>query len=53
MTSYYNAADDDDVQRCTTVWQLTLDARNCTTLMRLTAAARWENYRLMEQLIAY
>ena len=45
--------DDDDVQRSTTVWRLTSDARNCTTLMLWIMAARWENCQLMEQLIAY
>lgn len=37
----------------TTVWQLTLDARNCTTLMRRKLEERWVNCRLMEQLIVY
>ena len=41
------------MQRCTTVWQLTLYDRNCTTLTQRTTAARWENCQLMEQLIAY
>ena len=39
--------DNDDVQRSTTVWRLTSDARNCTTLMLWIMAARWENLSLI------
>jgi len=42
----------DDAQLCTMAWQLTSHVGSCTMLMEQKRAAKSENCRLVEQLIA-